>query len=376
MSSDSRRPPANIIVVDDTPANLQLLCEMLKGRDYKVRPAPNGALALRSAQLAPPDLVLLDISMPEMDGYEVCARLKADERLRDIPVLFISALTDPQDKVRAFQAGGVDYVTKPFNFEEVDARVRTHLELRRQKRELAASLAQLQELERLRDSLTHMIAHDMRSPLLVIGMTLEFLTPLVQQADPSIAIMARDARAATATIVEMIAQMLDVSRMEAGALRPNLTTGDVVMAVRRAVEAQRPLAGQRKLNVTAPEPVVAPFDSELLRRILGNLLGNAVKFTAAAGEISIAVALRDGMARVEVTDNGRGIAPEYHQRIFEKFGQVEGKDAQRVGTGLGLTFARMAIEAHGGNIGIESAVGKGSTFWFTLPSNTASAPAR
>ena len=137
MSPTNSNASSTILVVDDTPANLQLLTGMLKERGYKVRPAPNGELALRAAQLNPPDLILLDICMPEMDGYEVCARLKADVRLRDIPVLFISALDEATDKVRAFQAGGVDYVAKPFQLEEVDARVRTHLEIRRQKRELA-----------------------------------------------------------------------------------------------------------------------------------------------------------------------------------------------------------------------------------------------
>ena len=131
----------SILVVDDIPANLELLAGMLTERGYRVQSAPSGELALRGAAASPPDLVMLDVNMPEMDGYEVCRRLKSDERLRDIPVLFISALTEPLDKVRAFQSGGVDFVTKPFNFEEVEARVRTHLELRRQRRELAASLA-------------------------------------------------------------------------------------------------------------------------------------------------------------------------------------------------------------------------------------------
>lgn len=367
MNSEAPAPQPNILVVDDTPANLQLLTEMLKEKGYKVRPAPSGALALRAAQIAPPDLILLDINMPEMNGYEVCARLKADERLRGIPLLFISALTDAEDKVRAFQAGGVDYVTKPFNFEEVEARVRTHLELRRQQQELAASLARLQELERLRDSLTHMIAHDMRSPLLVISMALEMLAPLIQERDAEAASLARDARAGAASIIEMIAQMLDVSRLEAGVLKPRLASGDLAEVARRAVEALRILAGKRRVGVSACEPIRAQFDAELMRRVLMNLVGNAIKFTANDGEVRVVVKKEAGLVRVEVVDNGRGIAPEQHRRIFEKFGQVELHQAPRVGTGLGLTFARMAIEAHGGKIGVESAVGQGSTFWFTLP---------
>src|SRR5205807_9876341 len=128
--------PASILVVDDTPANLQVLAGMLKNRGYKARPVPSGKLALLAARRDPPDLILLDINMPEMNGYEVCERLKADDMLKGIPVIFISALTEPLDKVKAFSIGGVDYLTKPFHMEELHARVETHLKLRQLRREL------------------------------------------------------------------------------------------------------------------------------------------------------------------------------------------------------------------------------------------------
>src|SRR6476660_2832563 len=128
--------PASILVVDDTPANLQVLAGMLKDRGYKVRPVPGGKLALLAARRDPPDLILLDINMPEMNGYEVCAHLKAEDRLKGIPIIFISALTEPLDKVKAFAIGGVDYLTKPFQMEELHARVETHLKLRRLQVEL------------------------------------------------------------------------------------------------------------------------------------------------------------------------------------------------------------------------------------------------
>src|SRR6186713_1059201 len=130
-SDSSATPPADILVVDDTPANLQVLAGMLKDRGYKVRPVPSGKLALLAAQRDPPDLILLDINMPEMNGYEVCEHLKASDRLKGVPVIFISALTEPLDKVKAFAIGGVDYITKPFQMEELHARVETHLKLRR-----------------------------------------------------------------------------------------------------------------------------------------------------------------------------------------------------------------------------------------------------
>jgi phosphoserine phosphatase RsbU/P len=137
---------ASILVVDDTPANLQVLAGMLKDRGYKVRPVPGGKLALLAAQRNPPDLILLDINMPDMNGYEVCERLKADERLKSIPIIFISALTEPLDKVKAFSTGGVDYLTKPFHMEELHARVETHLKLRQLSAQLEDTNRQLERV--------------------------------------------------------------------------------------------------------------------------------------------------------------------------------------------------------------------------------------
>ena len=218
MTTENKKPqPASILVVDDTLANLQLLAGLLKDRGYRVRVAPSGTLALQAVHAEPPDLILLDINMPELNGYEVCERLKADPQLAEIPVLFISALNETLDKVKAFGVGGVDYITKPFQFEEVEARVATHLELRRQKRELKESNERLRELERLRDNLVHMIVHDMRSPLMVISGHLELMAmePLPAQA----AQCAKKALAATRTLIEMVSSMLDVSKMEAGQMQ-------------------------------------------------------------------------------------------------------------------------------------------------------------
>src|SRR5437764_7713815 len=144
MPKTSPAHRASILVVDDTPANLQVLAGMLKDRGYKVRPVPSGKLALLAAGRDPPDLILLDINMPEMSGYEVCEQLKADDNLKRIPVIFISALTEQLDKVKAFAIGGVDYLTKPFQMEELHARVETHLKLRRMQIELEEYSRQLE----------------------------------------------------------------------------------------------------------------------------------------------------------------------------------------------------------------------------------------
>ena len=158
-------PVASVLVVDDGIDNLRLLSDFLGEHGYEVRAVTTGRQALQAVEHDPPDLILLDITMPEMNGYEVCQRLKAKDRSRDVPVIFLTSLTDTADKVRAFDAGGVDYVTKPFQFDEVLARVKTHVALRRAQAELADSYTRLRALEQLRDDLVRMVVHDMGSPL-------------------------------------------------------------------------------------------------------------------------------------------------------------------------------------------------------------------
>jgi two-component system sensor histidine kinase/response regulator len=376
MNSTPRRQP-NILAVDDTPANLQLLLQILQENGYRMRAVTSGAEALETVRTETPDLILLDITMPEMDGYEVCRRLKADPATAEIPVLFISALAEVEDKVHAFEVGGVDYVSKPFQNAEVAARVRTHLKLRQheqelqqRERELEESLAREQEsrareleLERLRDKLTHMIAHDMRSPLQAVRLSLDLLRDGVRL---DYADMLACAKTSIDSLVDMVSQMLDVSRMEAGALELQPEAVDLADLAQVVLTALRPLAGGITVRLETTGAIEVNADRSLIRRVLANLVGNAFKFTPDKGHVTVRISERDGQARVEVVDDGQGIAPEHHGRIFEKFGQVNaGK--KKVGTGLGLTFVKMAVEAHGGAIGVLSAPGQGSTFWFALP---------
>src|ERR1017187_957363 len=343
-----------ILIVDDTPANVLLLVRMLTERGYKARTALSGKLALQAARTEAPDLILLDITMPEMNGYEVCAQLKADAALKEIPVIFISALNETIDKVKAFRVGGVDYVTKPFQFEEVHARVQTHLQLRR--------------LEKLRDDLTHMVVHDLRNPLTVICGFLDILEfHEAQKLSASTQTLVTVARRSAEDLLNMIGSILDVSKIGAGEMKLQCEPCDLDVLIRAVLAATQPLPDNRTVTLDAPEPsLTITADVGLIRRVLQNLLSNALKYTPAGGDVRIVVTSSRGEIRVAVTDAGPGIAPEYHQRIFEKFGQVEDRK-NRLGTGLGLTFCKLAVEAHGGRIGVESEVGKGSTFWLALP---------
>jgi two-component system, sensor histidine kinase and response regulator len=359
-----------VLLVDDTPANLELLAGMLKMRGYTVRAAVSGKLALAAVRNSPPDIILLDINMPEMNGYEVCAQLKAEEKLRDIPVIFISALSETMDKVKAFSAGGVDYVSKPFQLEEVTARVETHLELRRSKRELEEAYDKLINAERLRDALVHMIIHDLRSPLTGIHAFLELIMEKAAgNLPPDLVHYVDYALKAAKQMSGIIGDILETSQLEAGQLKLELRDCELVGAIAEVRSGLASLAGTRKIAFEpARKTVMVRADKQLMLRVIQNLLANALKFTGEGGLIRIAVSAAGDRARVSVQDDGPGISPEFREKIFEKFAQVElPAGRQKQSSGLGLTFCRLAVEAHGGRIGVDSEEGKGSTFWFELP---------
>ena len=371
MSDETTRQDlVSILMVDDNPANLQVLTSMLKQSGWRPRPVTSGQLGLQAARKEPPDLILLDVNMPEMNGYEVCKQLKADARLADIPVIFVSALGETMDKVRGFSVDGVDYITKPFQLDEVKARVTTHLELRRQRRELQTSYEKLRESERMRDSLVHMIVHDLRSPLTAISAYLELFgqaakEKLGAETQEDVA----NAFHATRSMIRMINGILDVSKMEAQMMKLDLRECDLVQVVGQSLDDLESLVGARRLAFERPAaPAGVLADHEIVLRIVQNLLANALRFTPADGEVRVGVVVEAEHVRVFVADTGPGIPPDFRESIFDKFVQVDGSALPRNrSTGLGLAFCKMAVEAHGGRIGVDSELGKGSNFWFTLP---------
>ena len=371
QTADSPSHPPRLLIVDDTPTNLQLLSEMFKGQGYEIQAALSGRLALLSVHNEPPDLILLDIAMPDISGYEVCKLLKEDEAFKDIPVIFVSGIQDNATIIRAFSVGGVDYITKPFSVKEVLARVKTHLELRRQQRELQNKNIQLQNLEELRDNLVHMIVHDMRNPLLntnaclekVLGMKdVEFPTPVTATL--------RDALESTEHLMVMINSILDVSKMESGMIPLQLTGVDLALVIRTIIQNADHLKKSRTLDLeVAGSQTTVMGDANLLARVIDNLLANALAYTSeTTGEIHFRIDSFDQTVRVSIQDNGQGIPREFHQKIFEKFYQINSAlGGQRHSTGLGLTFCQLAVEAHGGLIGVQSEEARGSLFWIELP---------
>ena len=361
-------PVASVLVVDDTVMNLHLLSDLLGKHGYEVRAVTSGRQALQAVEHDPPDLILLDIAMPGMDGYEVCRQLRAMERSKDVPVIFLTALTDTADKIRAFDTGGVDYVTKPFQFEEVLARVRTHVALKRAQSALTASYERLRAVEQLRDDLVHMVVHDMRSPLTVLQTSLDLLKRAAGALNEDSRQDLQAARDAAHALTRMANDLLDVSRLEDGRMPIERAECDLTPIAHEVRSALRTLDLERPIDIESAGAVPVTCDVALVRRVLENLVSNGIRHTPAGSRLCISLARGDRRVRVAVHDEGYGVPPEARQKIFEKFGTVETRHDQSYhSTGLGLAFCKLAIEAHGGTIGVDPRVPAGSTFWFELP---------
>jgi signal transduction histidine kinase len=374
----------SILVVDDTPANLALLASVLKEKGYRVRPVTSGALALKAARSEPPDLVLLDINMPVMNGFEVCAELKRDERLRDIPVIFLSALTETLDKIKAFACGGVDYVTKPFQVEEVDARVSCHLTLRRLRleaeqhaRELEDTNARLREAERQREALTQMIVHDLKNPLSAALANTEFILDEAGLAgEPREA--AESTQRACERMYRMVLDVLDVARGAGGGLAVRGEPVDLHALVAEVVSELRPAPGRLLVSAVPPDVGLLVADRDLLVRVLENLIDNSLKYAPPGTDVRIeAQATPAGPITIRVCDQGPGIPVEGRERIFEPYTRLAADAAKhaRTSRGLGLAFCRLAVLAHGGRIWVEDNQPVGTAFCVLLPRAGPAAPA-
>jgi two-component system, sensor histidine kinase and response regulator len=367
-----------LLVVDDNASNRDVLTRRLKRQGYSVVAAENGIQALEQMGVRDFDLVLLDIMMPEMDGFEVLSRLKSDDRLRHIPVIMISALSDADAVARCIEMGAEDYLPKPFDPTLLKARTVACLERKRARdrevrytADLRESYQRGQELEQMREDLTHMIVHDLRTPLSSVISGLQTLAAMGDLNEPQQE-MLDISLAGGRTLLAMIGDLLDIGKLECGTVLADLrevTSSDIVAMAHRQVAV---LASAKDLTLTAHiEPGLPAFtaDHDKLVRTLVNLMSNAIKFTPAGGAVKIATRMsKDGKSLLfSVTDTGEGIPAEAFGRIFEKFRQVETRSAGHThSTGLGLTFCKLVVEAHGGTIWVESEMGIGTTFFFTI----------
>ncbi len=395
-----------IMVVDDNYNNLRLLSGMLMEKGYLVKSAISGAFALQSVQVTLPDLILLDIKMPEIDGYEVCRQLKIDERTRDIQVIFISAMEEIKDKVKAFAVGGVDYITKPFQHDEVIARVATHMAIcHMQKRiknqnarleieiierkkaqeelgnanealkhnalELEEANRNLQEADRLKTIFLAGMSHELRTPLnSIIGFTGIMLQGMSGEINEEQEKQLKMVESSANHLLGLINDLLDVAKIEAGRVEPSIEEFVLDDIIEEIKEIFLPTMKEKNLEfkTNVQEGIILKTDKRRVKQVLMNFLSNAVKFTD-HGNIRITVKM-PGNEKVEINiaDTGIGIKEEDMDKLFQPFLQIPISIIKRhEGTGLGLHLSWKLADLLGGSVSAKSDSGKGSEFTFMLP---------
>ena len=369
-----------ILIVDDVPENLQVLGNFLRQNNYKTAVATNGTDALELIQNRTPDLILLDIMMPDMDGYEVCKRIKSDERTKEIPIIFISALSETVDKVKGFREGGVDYITKPFQQEEVLARVNAHLtirnlqkELEKQNTELATSEEKLKEALATKDKLFSIIAHDLRGPL---GTIRSFLQIIVDEPDSyspdDLKDFLTEMKKSSEKTFDLLENLLNWARSQRGVIEFKPEEQDLKLVIEENLNLLSSNAKRKSINLLTEteHPVIGYFDKNMITTVIRNLISNALKFTSASGFVKVNAVENPDNIIVSVTDNGLGIKDEDKPKLFQQDQNFTTKGTTgEKGTGLGLILCKDFVERNSGKIWVESEVGKGTSFLFTIPKN-------
>jgi signal transduction histidine kinase len=360
MSEQAER----VLIVDDVPENIQISAHILQSEGYELYFAENGERALEEARERPIDLILLDIMMPGMDGITVCKELMKDERTGDIPVIFLTALGDTEHIEQAFGAGGVDYVVKPIRWRELLARVRTHIRLRKQNRELS-------ELNSTKDKLFSIIAHDLKNPFnSIIGLAdlarEEHKEGSLEELDEYLDMISRSAHQG----YELLENLLQWSRAQTNRIEFAPQTVDLSFLTERALDLLRQNA--RKKEITLQNGIsrgtLLYCDYQMVHFIVRNLVSNAIKFTGNGGTVSISAGQQGEEAILSVADDGVGMDEEHRRRLFQLDTNVsrDGTAGER-GTGLGLVVCKEFVDTHGGRIEVYSTPGEGTRFDILLP---------
>jgi two-component system sensor histidine kinase/response regulator len=372
-----RTDQMTILAVDDTPSNLRALSDLLLAHGYKVRDARDGPTALEILAAGDlPDLILLDIYMPAMDGYTVCKHLKADPRTRDIPVIFISALSETENIVKGFEVGGADYIIKPFQLREVLARVASQLTLVQQRKQIEALRAQdrqyFESLNRMKDQFIRMATHDLRNPLNVILGYASVIDRLdVSAHDRSLRAQAvENVRQSVEKMRTLVTDLLDLAQFETNSylsMTPK-SLGDFLATCMGGLSV---IAAQKNITldyVPPSENVMVHIDENYMARVVDNLVTNALKYTPGGGQVKVRATSDENNATIEVSDTGLGIPEQDLPHIFDSFYRVRQGEYERIeGSGLGLSIVKTIVEQHGGKVKVESHPGQGSTFWVSLP---------
>ena len=362
-----------ILAVDDIATNIMLLKAVLSRAKYKIVTASGGNEALEKAATELPDLILLDIMMPDMDGYEVIRHLKADPALQDIPVIFLTALHNPEDIVKGFKLGASDYVSKPFNHEELITRVSHHIYLAAAQRTIMQQRDELQATVDARDKMYSVIAHDLRSPIGTLKMVFNMLSiNLTQQqiGEDNMEMITMGNNITESTFM-LLDNLLKWTKSQIGRLNVVYQQFDLVPIIQGVIEIFSIAAELKniRLRVEIPDTLEVYADCDMMKTVIRNLISNAMKFTPEGGDITIRVRQDDAQAAiVEVSDSGCGISKENQAKLMKPsthFSTFGTKNEE--GSGLGLLLCQDFATKNGGRLWFESEEGKGSTFSFSIP---------
>jgi len=364
-----------VLIVDDNPINLKTLILTLQNDGYQLHSAQSGKDALALIPQINPDIMLLDVRMPIMSGFEVCKKLKESEATANIPIIFLSALDEDVNKVQGLSIGGNDYITKPFSPEEVSARIHVHLMLHAKQKELESLRRQdqqyFEQINAIRDGILDQMRHDVKSPLASIKASAYLIKQRTRDyADAHITEYVERINCAVDETLQMLEHLLELAKLETGRsthaqlIKLDPFIKNVVFAYRTLAETK----GIQFLTAFQIQPDInAYFDPDQIQSVIGNLLSNAIKYTAPNGKISLKVYLANGAIHIEVADTGRGIPKDSLPKIFDRLYRVPMDGEQVEGTGLGLYIVKTIIEQHGGTIQVQSELHKGSTFLVAIP---------
>lgn len=371
MKIDLPGQTPTVLVVDDNPNNLKIVALTLRELNFKIVIATNGKDALNLVERTNPDLILLDIMMPEMDGFEVCKILKSKKENENLPIIFLTAVGEKSKIVKGFELGGVDYITKPFNKEELIIRIKTHLELKFTRDELQETSDHLSELNKLKDKMFSVIGHDLRGPLGNIKMTLDFLAKdFFEYGSDDYKETMKTLVQSSEDVSELLENLLAWAKSQSGVLK--FHPEDIVLEelVESTYFMFKNNLNMKKISFSPKikEKLKVHTDTYMLKMVLKNIVSNAIKFTPEGGDISISTENINGDFRIVISDTGVGIPAEDLPKLFNENEHLStyGTNGES-GSGLGLKVANNFAGKMNGQILVESEAGKGSKFILELP---------
>jgi signal transduction histidine kinase len=371
----------NILVVDDTQQNVQVLSQMLRDAGYSVMASFNGKDALTMLERRVPDLILMDVMMPEMDGFVATRHIKSNPTYEHVPIIFLSALSDTESKLRTFESGGVDYITKPFQQQEVLARIALHLSLRNLQHEkeqyineLKEKQLHLEQLNKEKDEVLGVLSHDMRNPLGGIIGIVDLLKNEPIDSQEELYSMFELIDSSANRLLNMVNDMLDIAIIESNTIKLTRSLVHLPDLVEEVVSMHAPAAKNKNIAIVREFNAEIPrieIDHSKIAQVFGNLISNAIKFTPSGGQVTLSIELKndvDSYILCSIADNGIGIPEFILPVLFEKMGnhQRPGTDGE-IGTGLGMPIVKRYVEVHGGVIDVATKEGIGSTFSILLP---------